>query len=71
MSLVKSTGVVALSTLCSRILGLVRDVLMAAYFGAARTADVFYVAFMIPNYFVVLLLRELLLFPLFQFIQRL
>lgn len=51
MSLVKSTGVVALSTLCSRILGLVRDVLMAAYFGAARTADVFYVAFMIPNLF--------------------
>ncbi len=50
-SLVRSTGIVALSTLCSRILGLVRDVLMAAYFGAGRTADVFFVSFMIPNLF--------------------
>lgn len=50
-SLVRSTGIVALSTLCSRILGLVRDVLMAATFGAVRTADVFYIAFMIPNLF--------------------
>ncbi len=50
-SLIKSAGVVALSTLCSRILGLARDVLMASYFGAARTADVFFVAFMIPNLF--------------------
>ncbi|HPF06515.1 MAG TPA: murein biosynthesis integral membrane protein MurJ [Spirochaetota bacterium] len=50
-SLYKSAGIVALSTLCSRILGLVRDVLMAGYFGAARTADVFFVAFMIPNLF--------------------
>ncbi len=50
-SLYKSAGIVALSTLCSRILGLVRDVLMAGYFGAARTADVFFIAFMIPNLF--------------------
>jgi len=50
-SLYKSAGIVALSTLCSRVLGLVRDVLMAAHFGAARTADVFFVAFMIPNLF--------------------
>lgn len=50
-SVMRSFGVVALSTLCSRVLGLVRDVLMAAYFGAARTADVFYISFMIPNLF--------------------
>lgn len=50
-SIMWSFGVVALSTLCSRILGLIRDVLMAAYFGAARTADVFYISFMIPNLF--------------------
>ncbi len=50
-SVLRSFGTVALSTLCSRILGLVRDVLMAAYFGAARTADVFYISFMIPNLF--------------------
>jgi len=50
-SIMRSFGTVALSTLCSRVLGLVRDVLMAAYFGAARTADVFYISFMIPNLF--------------------
>lgn len=50
-SIMRSFGTVALSTLCSRILGLVRDMLMAAYFGAARTADVFYISFMIPNLF--------------------
>lgn len=50
-SMMRSFGTVALSTLCSRVLGLVRDVLMAAYFGAARTADVFYISFMIPNLF--------------------
>lgn len=50
-SLYRSAAIVALSTLCSRILGLVRDVLMAAYFGASRGADAFYIAFMIPNLF--------------------
>jgi putative peptidoglycan lipid II flippase len=50
-SIMRSFSTVALSTLCSRVLGLVRDMLMAAYFGAARTADVFYVSFMIPNLF--------------------
>jgi len=47
----RSFSTVALSTLCSRVLGLGRDMLMAAYFGAARTADVFYISFMIPNLF--------------------
>lgn len=50
-SILRSFGIVAVSTLCSRVLGLVRDVMMAAYFGAARTADVFYISFMIPNLF--------------------
>ncbi len=50
-SLMRSFGTVAISTLCSRVLGLVRDMLMAAYFGAARSADVFYISFMIPNLF--------------------
>jgi len=50
-SLIRSTGIVALSTLCSRFLGLFRDILMASFFGAARIADVFYIAFMIPNLF--------------------
>ncbi len=46
---VKSTGVVAASTLSSRILGFIRDMLMAAVFGASGTTDAFFVAFRIPN----------------------
>jgi len=47
--MVRSTGIVAASTLASRVLGLVRDVLMAALFSATGATDAFYVAFRIPN----------------------
>ncbi len=42
---------VALATLASRVLGLVRDVGMASVFGMGATADAFYLAFTIPNSF--------------------
>lgn len=48
-SLVRSTGIVALSTLTSRIMGFVRDMIVAAYFGASASMDGFYIAFRIPN----------------------
>jgi len=44
----------ALATFCSRILGLVREQVMAAYFGASGLTDAFLVAYRIPN-----LLRDL------------
>ncbi len=47
--LFRSTGVVAVSTLASRILGLVRDMLMAAFFSATGATDAYYIAFRIPN----------------------
>jgi putative peptidoglycan lipid II flippase len=47
-ALFKSTGVVSALTLLSRILGLVRDVMLAAAFGGPRL-DAFFVAQMIPN----------------------
>jgi putative peptidoglycan lipid II flippase len=37
-------------TLLSRILGLVRDVVVASHFGASGSADAFFVAFKIPNF---------------------
>ncbi len=49
-----SAGIVALGTFSSRILGFVRDVILAGIFGASSVADAFYVAFRIPNF-----LREL------------
>jgi len=49
--LLKSTSVVSLMTLLSRVLGLVRDVVFARFFGAGMVMDAFFVAFKIPNIF--------------------
>jgi len=50
-SLLKSTGVVSLMTLLSRVLGFVREILFAALLGTGAAMDVFFVAFRIPNLF--------------------
>src|SRR5919107_73466 len=54
--LAKSAGVVGAATMTSRVLGLVRETVLAAVFGASATPqmDAFNVAFRIPN-----LLRDL------------
>lgn len=49
MTLFKSASLVSLLTLVSRITGLVRELLMAATFGASALTDAFNVAFRIPN----------------------
>ena len=49
MSLLKSASIVSLLTLASRVAGLVRELLIAALFGASATTDAFNVAFRIPN----------------------
>ena len=49
MSLLKSASTVSLLTLASRITGLVRELLVATYFGASSATDAFNVAFRIPN----------------------
>lgn len=51
--LVKSAGLISLATIISRILGLVRETILAALFTRFQT-DAFYAAFRIPN-----LLRDL------------
>jgi len=48
-NLIRSAGVVGSFTFLSRILGLLRDIVIANYFGATMAADAFYVAFRIPN----------------------
>lgn len=50
-NLIKSTSVVGSMTLLSRISGLVRDVIFANILGDKAVADVFIVAFRIPNFF--------------------
>lgn len=54
MSILASTIKMAVATFFSRILGLVREQVMAAYFGASGVTDAFLVAYRIPN-----LLRDL------------
>ena len=49
-SLLKSGGIVGAMTLLSRVLGFVRDQVLAIVFGAGGTTDVFLVAFKIPNF---------------------
>lgn len=48
--LLGSSLIVASMTMLSRILGLVRDVVIATLFGAGSHADAFFVAFKIPNF---------------------
>src|SRR5688572_14820501 len=47
--LARSAGLFGLATMASRILGLVRDQVLAYYFGARDEMDAFRVAFRIPN----------------------
>ncbi|MEA1987659.1 MAG: murein biosynthesis integral membrane protein MurJ [Pseudomonadota bacterium] len=49
--IIKATATVGGMTMISRILGFVRDVIIARYFGASMGADAFFVAFKIPNFF--------------------
>lgn len=50
----RSAGVMSVATFISRMLGYVKDMILARYFGATGISDTFFVAFRIPN-----LLREL------------
>ena len=48
-SVSQAAGTVGFYTLLSRILGLIRDVVVAKFFGSGMAADAFFVAFRIPN----------------------
>jgi putative peptidoglycan lipid II flippase len=50
----KAAGLISAATFISRILGYIKDMILAGIFGATGVADTFFVAFRIPN-----LLREL------------
>lgn len=53
-SVARNAGIVSLAVMASRVLGLVRDQVFAAFFGAGLQFDAFITAFRIPN-----LLRDL------------
>lgn len=51
MALWRSTFIVSAMTMLSRVLGLVRDMVLLNVFGAGKDFDTFVVAFRIPNFF--------------------
>ena len=51
MRLLRSTAIIASLTLVSRVLGLVRDMLIARFLGAGGVSDAFFTAFKLPNTF--------------------
>ena len=51
MNIIKSTGTFSFYTLISRVLGYLRDILIAIFLGSGALADAFFVAFRIPNTF--------------------
>jgi len=53
--IIKSAGIIGFATVISRVLGFVRDIIIAKFFGTAKYAEAFVVAFRIPN-----MLRDLI-----------
>ncbi len=51
MALIRHVSRVSALTLASRVLGFVRDVLIARHLGAGLASDAFFVAFKLPNFF--------------------
>ncbi len=49
MNLLKSLAAVSSMTMFSRVLGFIRDAIIARIFGAGATTDAFFVAFKLPN----------------------
>lgn len=50
MNLYKSSLIVALGTIASRLVGLYRDHLLASTFGAGNSLDIYYASFRIPDF---------------------
>jgi putative peptidoglycan lipid II flippase len=49
-TLLRSSAVVGSMTMLSRVLGLIRDIVIAIFIGATANADAFFVAFKVPNF---------------------
>jgi putative peptidoglycan lipid II flippase len=54
LKLARSAGLISVATMASRVLGVAREMVLAAFFGASAEMDAFNVAFRVPN-----LLRDL------------
>ena len=50
-SLTKAAGQISIATTGSRILGFIRDIILAKIFGASGATDAFFISFRVPNLF--------------------
>ncbi|MGP1924712.1 MAG: murein biosynthesis integral membrane protein MurJ [Arsenophonus sp. NEOnobi-MAG3] len=50
MNLLKSLATISSMTMFSRVLGFIRDAMIACFFGAGLATDAFFVAFRLPNF---------------------
>ncbi len=50
-SVTKAAGQISIATAGSRILGFIRDILLAKIFGASGSTDAFFIAYRVPNLF--------------------
>ena len=51
LKLIKSISTIGFFTALSRVLGFIRDILIASLLGASPLADAFFAAFKLPNFF--------------------
>jgi len=69
-SITLAAALVAASSLASRLLGLLRDRILAGQFGAGDTLDIYYAAFRIPDLIFNLLILGLCRPALSRFLLR-
>ena len=72
-NITRAAGLMSVATLISRILGYIKDMILAGFFGATGVADTFFVAFRIPEPAENSLRKDQclpLLFPCLQSIRR-
>ena len=65
-SLLRASGVTGSMTMFSRVLGLIRDIVIARIFGVTDAADAFFLANKIPNFCAAYLQKGLSIKHLFQ-----
>ena len=55
MSVLKAAWIIAVVTIISKLIGFIRDIIIANYYGASLISDAYYYAYQIPSLSLILL----------------
>ena len=55
MSVLKAAWIIAVVTIISKLIGFIRDIIIANYYGATLVSDAYYYAYQIPSLSLILL----------------